>query len=299
MLNVYVGYVSDVKDAACGQRITAVIPSDEGKSPNTIPPAFPLLPKMIHIVPKIGEAVIVFVANDDEPNGQRYYLGPIISQPDKMNEDSFKSLSATRLLNNGIQPPDKSVTNFGSNFGALPERKDIALLGRKNTDIILTENELRVRAGCRLTKPGENKVDFNNGEPAFIKLKYHENGLPVRKNENEEVPSDTIRSTATVVADKINLLSHGAQEHFKLNDWEEGISDTEMQRIIDKAQTNEVTVLIDEAYHYFYEKTFLHFALEYRNVFVTRTFTKMFGLISENISDYSIWTVKISGSYAI
>ncbi len=233
MLNVYVGYVSDVKDAACGQRITAVIPSDEGKSPNNIPPAFPLLPKMIHIVPKIGEAVIVFVANDDEPNGQRYYLGPIISQPDKMNEDSFKSLSATRLLNNGIQPPDKSVTNFGSNFGALPERKDIALLGRKNTDIILTENELRVRAGCRLTKPGENKVDFNNGEPAFIKLKYHENGLPVKKNENEEVPSDTIRSTATVVADKINLLSHGAQEHFKLNDWEEGISDTEMQRIIE------------------------------------------------------------------
>ena len=55
-------------------------------------------------------------------------------------------------------------------------------------------------------------------------------------------------------------------------------SEEEMQRIIDKAQTNEVTVLIDEAYHYFYKKTFLHFALEYRNVFVTRTFTKMFGL---------------------
>lgn len=55
-------------------------------------------------------------------------------------------------------------------------------------------------------------------------------------------------------------------------------SEEEMQRIIDAAQANEVTVMIDEAYHYFYDKTFLHFALEYPNVFVTRTFTKMFGL---------------------
>lgn len=55
-------------------------------------------------------------------------------------------------------------------------------------------------------------------------------------------------------------------------------TEEEMQRIIDAAQKNEVTVMIDEAYHYFYDKTFLHFALDYPNVFVTRTFTKMFGL---------------------
>ena len=55
-------------------------------------------------------------------------------------------------------------------------------------------------------------------------------------------------------------------------------TEEEMERIISRAQENEVTVLIDEAYHYFYDKTFLHFALEYPHVFVTRTFTKMFGL---------------------
>ena len=55
-------------------------------------------------------------------------------------------------------------------------------------------------------------------------------------------------------------------------------TEEEMQRIIDAAQANEVTVMIDEAYHYFYDKTFLHFALEYDHVFVTRTFTKMFSL---------------------
>ncbi len=54
-------------------------------------------------------------------------------------------------------------------------------------------------------------------------------------------------------------------------------TEEEMTRIIKAAQENEVNVLIDEAYHYFYEKTFLHFALECDNVIVTRTFTKMFG----------------------
>lgn len=55
-------------------------------------------------------------------------------------------------------------------------------------------------------------------------------------------------------------------------------TEEEMQRIIDVAQKNEITVMIDEAYHYFYDKTFLHFALENPHVFVTRTFTKMFSL---------------------
>ena len=55
-------------------------------------------------------------------------------------------------------------------------------------------------------------------------------------------------------------------------------SEEDMERIIKAAQENEVTVMIDEAYHYFYDKTFLHFAIEYPHVFVTRTFTKMFGL---------------------
>ena len=55
-------------------------------------------------------------------------------------------------------------------------------------------------------------------------------------------------------------------------------TEEDMERLIAAAQQNEVTVMIDEAYHYFYDKTFLHFAIEYPNVFVTRTFTKMFGL---------------------
>ena len=52
----------------------------------------------------------------------------------------------------------------------------------------------------------------------------------------------------------------------------------EMDRIVEAAKKNEVTVLIDEAYYYFYPNTFIKYALENDNVFLTRTFSKLFSL---------------------
>ena len=37
-------------------------------------------------------------------------------------------------------------------------------------------------------------------------------------------------------------------------------------------------MIIDEAYHYFYPNTFLKYALEYENVAILRTFSKLFSL---------------------
>ena len=55
-------------------------------------------------------------------------------------------------------------------------------------------------------------------------------------------------------------------------------SEQEMEQIIAAAQKNEATVLIDEAYHYFYPNSFLKYALENEHVFVTRTCSKLFSL---------------------
>lgn len=52
----------------------------------------------------------------------------------------------------------------------------------------------------------------------------------------------------------------------------------EMDRIIAAAKANEVTVLIDEAYHYFYPHSFIKYALNNDHVFITRTFSKLFSL---------------------
>ncbi|MCI8508631.1 MAG: histidinol-phosphate aminotransferase family protein [Lachnospiraceae bacterium] len=55
-------------------------------------------------------------------------------------------------------------------------------------------------------------------------------------------------------------------------------TEEELERIIDKAKQCGAIVIIDEAYHYFYKKTFLPYALERSNVVVLRTFSKLFSL---------------------
>lgn len=52
-------------------------------------------------------------------------------------------------------------------------------------------------------------------------------------------------------------------------------SDEEFEKIMKAAREKQITVLVDEAYHYFYPKTFIRYALEEEHVFITRTFSKM------------------------
>ena len=55
-------------------------------------------------------------------------------------------------------------------------------------------------------------------------------------------------------------------------------SDSDFERIINAAREKQITVLVDEAYHYFYPKTFIKYALEQEHIFITRTFSKLFSM---------------------
>ena len=55
-------------------------------------------------------------------------------------------------------------------------------------------------------------------------------------------------------------------------------TDDDMAAIMAAARERKITVLIDEAYHYFCPKTFIKYALEGEHVFVTRTFSKLFSM---------------------
>lgn len=52
----------------------------------------------------------------------------------------------------------------------------------------------------------------------------------------------------------------------------------EFERIMLYAREKQITILVDEAYHYFYPETFIKYALYEDHVFVTRTFSKLFSL---------------------
>lgn len=55
-------------------------------------------------------------------------------------------------------------------------------------------------------------------------------------------------------------------------------SDKEFEKMLQVCREKKITVLIDEAYHYFYPKTFINYALNERHILVTRTFSKLFSM---------------------
>ena len=55
-------------------------------------------------------------------------------------------------------------------------------------------------------------------------------------------------------------------------------TDDELKKVIKKAKSVGAIVLIDEAYYYFHDKTFINYALNEENVIVLRTFSKLMSI---------------------
>lgn len=249
MFSGYIGYITAVTDEYHAERVKAVIPTDKGKPMSKIPYAFPLLPKLLHVKPKIGEAVIVLIPNDGQTNEQRFYIGPIISQPQKIPFDSFNSMSATKFLNGGISTPLNSVDNQPLSNGVMPKDDEVAVLGRGDSEIIFGDNDIRLRCGVRITNEYNSTISLNGKKtesdslsdsylrtaPSFIKLKYYKEPIKTAPKPEEKNPHTTTLSTATIVADKINLISPNGDGGISLPGDGEGITDKKMEEILEKA----------------------------------------------------------------
>ena len=55
-------------------------------------------------------------------------------------------------------------------------------------------------------------------------------------------------------------------------------SNEEFEHILKVCKEKQITLLIDEAYHYFYPNTFIKYAINERHILITRTFSKLFSL---------------------
>ena len=220
--------VISIVDDADGERIKVRLsPDDDRRTDEQLPYAFPLLPKMLHIKPKVGETVLIIPTELGNGLSTRYYIGPVISQPQFMDGDDF-GLNALSLYPGTHKDPSVAPSTNPDSHGAFAEDSDIAVYGRKKNDIILTDDDIRIRSGARVRESGnKDNITFNRTDPAFIHLK-HSDG----KRGTEE---DSYRSTATIVADKINLLGNNSKEPFKTNDKKKLITDEEMEKILEKA----------------------------------------------------------------
>lgn len=236
------GIVVNNEDPTGGGRIQVNI-NYEDKENQELAYAFPLLPKILHITPKKGEAVLIINNNLNDSQSQRFYIGPIISQPQMQYKDDYTYKSATRLLNGSRRNPLPNISyTSAKTLGVLPDTEDVAILGRKDTDIVLKDNELYIRCGVKSTNPYDmTDFSFNGIHPAFIKLQHRpiDNAKVLAKQKTNlalgiEEPKD-FESVINVVADKINLISTDSRELYKVNDKKELLGEEQLQKFIKNA----------------------------------------------------------------
>lgn len=204
---IKIGTVVSLNDETGAGRIKVNIGDMDGaaKAIEDIPYSFPLLPKTIQSVPKIGEAVLILCTQSENGGSQRYYMGPIISQPQDMYKSDFAKGfgSATSTLEGAIVGPKEGIGTIADSFGAFPNQNDIALVGRKSEDIILKDNGIDIRCGIRKQAFSDTDPSFtghillNEEHPSYIQLK-HDNNVLGKSGEG---------SVINMVADKINILS--------------------------------------------------------------------------------------------
>jgi len=150
----------------------------------------PLLPYFVFQVPKVDEYVhIIYQDSAYQLTKNRFYLQGPFSTPNNSSVEEFEN-SKTWLDDGAQNLPPKPLKNsqyqinFGntqapekipysneSSTGVYPEPGDNAILGRFNTDLVLKENELLLRAGKIVgTSLSRNTSPIANQNRAFIQL---------------------------------------------------------------------------------------------------------------------------------
>lgn len=205
------GRVISIDDNADAMRIRVRVKGIDDKFKNEeVPYCYPFLPKFFSVLPKVGEMVkVIFLTKNERLN--REWIGPVISQPQRLDKDSFIS-TAWSMTDKPKTDFLTAISNIPEAEKVYPEIEDISVQGRKNTDIILKDREALIRVGKHVYN---NNVKLNKTNPAYIQLKMFNN--------------DNRKSTHTnIVSDHINLISH-KNEDPKINPVVGILGDTEKQ----------------------------------------------------------------------
>lgn len=197
---IFYGEVIIVDDENEGGRIKVkILGLDNDTFDENLPDCYPLLPKFFHIYPKVGEMVRVFIQDMKYPNRGRFWMGSIISQLQKIDFDSFYTALST--TNMALTRPEPAISTYPDAKGVFPEKEDIAIIGRVNTDIILRVNELELRAGKH---EDDNILKLNKKNPASVKLTFE-----------PSIDTGDYYSGTVIMSDKIALISHDGIPKFK------------------------------------------------------------------------------------
>lgn len=115
---------------------------------------------------------------------------------------------------------------------------------------------------------------------------YGRNYVPVHYTEKLQMPIGNIIKELTSDTEMLILLNPN-------NPMGNTYTDGEFKWLFDVAKAKEITILIDEAYMYFYPHSFIDYAMWYEHIFVTRTFSKLFSLAGCRLGYVVGWQERI------
>ena len=207
---------------------------DADRTDSELPWCFPLLPKHLHVQPKVGEVVMILTFSDQQQHADRLYVGPIISQLPLLEKDPYL-YSALNGFTFALSSPTVNPSQIAELNGVFPKPDDVSIQGRYNTDISQKRNEIVIRAG----KFVESTPNLNNPYPfkynpttqAYIQIK---NDVVTNPATNQQA---ALRGTvANIVANKINLITHrDGSPRFNITDPDVLITDDELNKILVEA----------------------------------------------------------------
>ena len=212
-----------------------------------LPNCYPMLPKHLNVVPKVGEVVFIMLLDPNDRYSDRLYFGPIIGSREFLKEDRIDTNALNSLSISPISP-STNLSTLKDTKGVFPNIEDIALQGRDNSDIIFKTNEALLRAGQHIEN---NTIVFNTKNPAYLQLRFNTN---IEKSGQSSIPEFSLQNNPTtnnlsganssgkkgsvinLVADKINLIGHtDTDRRYTITNNENYISEEEITNIIETA----------------------------------------------------------------
>ena len=237
--SVYIAKVVSVDDVNNGGRIRVFIDGiDETSTPNNnLAICYPLMSRIVHVMPKVGEAVLVLMGSiiegkKSQLTANRFWIGPLLSNYQNImndNTDVFgmlnvktmisttKNITADPLQVKARNRKSDEINIFPVDNTTPPLQEgnldDVTIIGRNNTDIIQSDNKVTTRAGKHL----KNKPDKqNNINPSYSILEF----------------IDENTSYGLTAGDEIYLVSHKGRYKFK-----KILTKDDIQELRDNAQS--------------------------------------------------------------
>lgn len=137
----------------------------------------PLLPLFFYQVPKVGEYVHVIYYNTELQDRNKFFIQGSFSTPNNLKFEPYDSSLAFSANGDRNKLPFNIRTSNGSvinveQAGLYPDVNTIGLLGRNNSDILLPENGVVLRANTILDGSDQLNPTFNK-KHSFVSLQKY------------------------------------------------------------------------------------------------------------------------------